>query len=169
MGMDALLDWVRGLRPETAVLVLAVLPVVELRGAIPAGMLLGMNPWAAWGLALLGSSLPVPLVLWLGRPVARALKAVPGLRRIVARGRAWAVGRARGGGRMLERWGLLGLALFVAVPLPTTGAWTGALVAALLGVRPWPAFFAIAAGSAAAGLAVMLLTWLGVWTFERWP
>ena len=129
--------------PEVYVLLVAALPVVELRGAIPLGVALGLSPWESFLWALLGNLLVVPLALGL-LPWAVGLAT-----RMPLFARAW---------RALEVRGALGLFLFVAVPLPGTGAWSGAVLAVVLGVRRRYAFPALALGVVAAGLLVLLLT-----------
>jgi len=106
-----------------------------------------------------GNLLPVPLLLLgLGRALRR-LRALPGPPGRWARGYlAWQEGRARA---RVERWGPWALLLFVAVPLPMTGAWTGALVAVLLGISPRRALPPIAFGVLLAG-GIVLAASLGV-------
>ena len=126
--------------PEVYVLLVAALPVVELRGAIPLGVALGLSPWESFLWALLGNLLVVPLDLGL----------LP-----------WAVGLATRMPLFARAWRALevrGLFLSVAVPLPGTGAWSGAVLAVVLGVRRRYAFPALALGVVAAGLLVLLLT-----------
>jgi len=133
------------------VITTAATPVVELRGAIPLGLALGLSPWQAWLWSVLGNLLPVPALLLGTRTGLQWLGRQPWLHRHV---RAWG---ERGSSRLavhVNRWGLLGLAVFVAVPLPGTGAWTGAVAASLLGMKPGPALAAIALGVAVAGLLV---------------
>lgn len=134
-----------------AVLATAASPVVELRGAIPLGLALGLSPWVTWMVSVLGNLLPVPLLLWGTRAGMAWIRRRPWLH---GRIQAWGDrGSSRVAG-MIQRWGLLGLVLFVATPLPGTGAWTGALAACFLGVRPWPALLAISLGVMLAGIVV---------------
>lgn len=136
---------------------IAAAPVVELRGAIPAAAAAGLDPWAACAAAVCGNLVPVPLIVLLSRRVLDALRRHPRLApRIDALER-----RTHLKGRMVRRYRLPGLALFVAVPLPGTGAWTGALLAALLDIRLRHALPAIAVGVIIAGILVTLMT-LGV-------
>ena len=136
---------------------IAAVPVVELRGAIPAGTATGLDPWLACGAAVLGNLLPVPFIILLVRRVFDWLRKRPCFApRIDALER-----RAHLKGRLVRKYRLLGLVLFVAVPLPGTGAWTGALVAAILDIRLRSALPAIALGVLVAGGIVTLMT-LGV-------
>ena len=135
----------------------AMVPVLELRGAIPLGVSMGLPPLTVYVLAVLGNLLPVPFIILLVRRVFDWLR----------RGRFWGPKitamerRAHLKGRLVRKYRLPGLIVLVAVPLPGTGAWTGALVAALMGVKLRAAVPTIALGVAAAGL-IMLTVSMGV-------
>lgn len=134
---------------------MAMLPVVELRGAIPFGAACGLHPLAAMAAAMLGNLFPVPFILLLLRRVFALLRRLsPWLgERVDALER-----RAHLKGRTVRKYRLLGLVLLVAVPLPGTGAWTGALVAYVLDIRMRHALPAIALGVLIAGAAVTAVT-----------
>lgn len=126
---------------------MAMVPVVELRGALPLGMALGLPVWAAYLAAAAGNLFPVPFILLLLRRVFALLRRIPRLG-------AWVDAlerRAHLKGRKVRKYRLLGLVLLVAVPLPGTGAWTGALVADVLDIRMRSALPAIALGVLIAG------------------
>ena len=131
----------------------SMLPVVELRGAIPLGLGLGLSPLAALTAALLGNLIVVPLLLWLVPGVVAWLERYPvfkrGWDRLEARVRLKSEDT-------VQRYGALGLLLFVAVPLPGSGAWTGVLVAVVLGLKKRFAGPAIALGVLLAGVLVTL-------------
>ncbi len=127
---------------------MAMAPVVELRGALPVGMAQGLPVWAAYVAAVAGNLFPVPFILLLLRRVFALLR----------RWSPWLGGkvdalerRAHLKGRTVRKYRLLGLVLLVAVPLPGTGAWTGALVADVLDIRARTALPAIALGVLIAG------------------
>ena len=107
---------------------MAMVPVVELRGAIPFGVAAGLHPLAAMGAAILGNLFPVPFILLLLRHVFRWLRHFPRLSTLIDQLER----RAHLKGRKVRKYRTLGLVLLVAVPLPGTGAWTGALVADVL-------------------------------------
>ena len=135
-------------------MVIAAVPVVELRGAIPAGAAAGLEPWLACGAAIVGNLLPVPFIILLVRQVFDLLRKHPFFApKIDALER-----RAHLKGRLVRKYRLLGLTLFVAIPLPGTGAWTGALVAAFLNIRLRNALPAITLGVLIAGGLVTLMT-----------
>lgn len=127
--------------------VMAMVPVVELRGALPFGMACGLPVWTAFAASVLGNLFPVPFILLLVRRMFALLRRVPWLgERVDALER-----RAHLKGRTVRRYRLLGLVLLVAVPLPGTGAWTGALVADVLDIRMRHALPAIVLGVLIAG------------------
>lgn len=111
---------------------ISMLPVVELRGGLPYGIALGLAYPAALAAALLGNLLPAPFVIRYGRSfLAWLRKRSRWLDRIVSALER----RAHLKGRMVRKYRALGLCILVAIPLPGTGAWTGALAAAFLGMR----------------------------------
>lgn len=148
-----------GFPPAVAVALIAALPVVELRGAIPAGLLLGLSPLEALGASLIGNLLPVPALVWLLDPVQEWLSRRS---RLFARFFEWLFKRTRARhGRKYERFRDVALVAFVAVPLPGTGAWTGAAAAFVFGVRGWRALVLISIGVVVAGLVVTLFVEAG--------
>lgn len=154
---DAILDAAAALPPELAVVVVAALPVFELRGAVPLGMALGLDPARALLVAWIGNMIPIPFLLVLLDPVSRRLRRRVRLQRVID----WTYARTEAKSGSIRRYGWWGLVLFVAVPLPGTGAWTGALAASLLGYRTRSALVAIALGVALAGLVVTAVSVLG--------
>jgi len=141
------------------VLGLSAAPISELRGGLPLALLLGMHPAAAYLLAVAGNLLPVPfLLVGLGQ-------LVPILPRLPGRIGAWAARylawQRRRHARKFARLGDVALVLVVAVPLPATGAWTGAVVATLLGIPPRRALPLITLGVLLAG-GIVLAASLGL-------
>lgn len=136
----------------------AMLPIVELRGAIPAGVAMNLSPAAAFIAAVLGNMVPVPFIILLVRRIFAWLKRRGGtLGMLVTRLEM----RAHNKSAVVIKYRAIGLCLLVAVPLPGTGAWTGALVAALLDMPLRSALPTILLGVIIAGLLVLGLT-LGV-------
>ncbi len=139
-------------------IIFAALPISEVRGAIPLAIgVYGFSPLEAYLLSVFGNILPIiPLLLFLG-PVSDYLRSFA----LGDKFFTWLFARTR---RKYiqdhENFGLTALAVFVAIPLPMTGAWTGCAIAFLLGFRFWPAFAAIAAGVLMAG-AIVLATVMG--------
>ena len=143
---------------EIMVILVAAMPVVELRGAIPIGVSIGMNPIHAAILGVIGSTLPVPFLLLFLKPAFRELRRHPFFRKFVD----WVTKRTIRKTKNLHKYSVLGLLLFVAVPLPTTGAWTGAIAASLLDMRFKHALFAIFVGNCIAGTIITLLSHVAV-------
>ena len=134
--------------------VTAMVPVVELRGAIPLGIAAGLPPAVAAVTAMAGNLVPVPFILLLIRKIFRLLRGISWLGpKIDALEK-----RAHLKGRTVKKYRTLGLILLVSVPLPGTGAWTGALVADVLDIRMKTALPAITVGVVIAGGLITALT-----------
>ena len=133
---------------------MAMVPVVELRGAIPVGVAAGLPPAAACATAVLGNLLPVPFIMLLVRRVFDWLRGT----RFFGPKISWLERRAHLKGRIVRKYRLLGLTVLVAIPLPGTGAWTGALVASVLDIRMRDAIPAIFLGLVIAGGIITVLT-----------
>ena len=134
---------------------LAMVPVLELRGAIPVGVAAGLSPAVACVVSVLGNMVPVPFILLLIRRIFDWLRGT----RLCGPKIAWLERRAHLKGRVVRKYRLPGLIILVAIPLPGTGAWTGALVAALLDIRMRHAVPAIFLGVVIAGAIVTVLTY----------
>ncbi len=139
---------------EFAVILTATLPVIELRGAIPVGISLGLSPLHAAVLGFIGSMIPVPIVLFSVRPVFNYLKKTRFFERFVNS----ITNRSMSKSGNIKRYGVWGLILFVAIPIPGTGVWTGSLIAAMLNMRFKWAFPAIFTGNLIAGILIMVLS-----------
>lgn len=126
-------------------------PVIELRGGIPLAMAQGFSPAWAFALALLGNLAVVPLLLWGFRWAERTLMRWHSTRVILE----WVFTRSRRKGKWIQRLGSIGLVLLVAIPLPGTGAWTGAIASRLLGIPIRRALLWIAVGVVLAGILVL--------------
>ena len=139
-----------------ATLIVSILPIIELRGAIPVGVGLGLPVWQAALISMVGNMLPVPFIIAFVRTVMDWLrKRSDRARRFVAWLESKGTGKKADRVRQAQFWGLV---LFVGIPLPGTGAWTGALLAALLNVRMRRSLPAILLGVLIAGLVVSLAT-----------
>jgi len=147
-----------GFSKELVVLIIAALPIFELRGALPVAINLFHFPWYyALPLAIIGNLLPVPVILLFLDAISRWLSKIGFFDRFLH----WLFERTRKRGRVVERYERIGLALFVAIPLPVTGAWTGSLVAILFGLKFRYAFLSIFIGVCIAGIIVTCLSLLG--------
>ncbi|MDR0890051.1 MAG: small multi-drug export protein [Oscillospiraceae bacterium] len=132
--------------------VISMIPVIELRGGIPIGLSYGLNPVLVFFLACLGNMLPIPFILLFIRRIFQWMKRYPRLGRIATKLET----RAAKKSESVHKYELIGLCILVAIPLPGTGAWTGALVAALMEMRLKRAIPVIFIGVLIAGLLVTL-------------
>lgn len=140
---------------ELAVLITAAMPIIELRGAIPFGIALGFSPLNSFFLSLFGSMVPVPLLIWLIRPVFAYLRQQERLCRWID----LLCERSLAKSQSVQKYGFWGLIIFVGIPLPGTGVWSGALVATLLEMPVKSALPAIFIGNLLAGIAVMIISY----------
>ena len=139
---------------ELTVLLTAALPIIELRGAIPVGISLGISPLHAAILSFIGSMIPVPFILFTIRPIFNYLKTTKTFRKLVH----ILTDKSLNKSGKIQKYGAWGLLVFVAIPLPGTGVWSGSLAAALLDMRFKWAFPAIFVGNLIAGILVMTLS-----------
>ena len=136
---------------------ISMVPVIELRGAIPYGVARGLEFWQAIPVAIVGNLVPVPLIIIFIKKIFAWLRTISaGLDRLVTR----LENRALSKTDTVKKYAFWGLFLFVAIPLPGTGAWTGALIAAMLEMRVKDAFPAIALGVLTAGAIITFLTYV---------
>lgn len=154
---DRIIQLLEALPPPLAVFLAAMLPILELRGAIPYARYLELGLAQAYVLAVAGNLLPVPFILWLLGPVtALAERHWPWFHRFLTRIYDWSRRRHT---RRFERLRDLALIMFVAIPLPITGAWSGSLAAFVFGVDRRKALLLIAIGVLIAGLVVSGITY----------
>ena len=139
-----------------SVLGMAALPVLELRGAIPYGVAMDLPLTAVLAVSIIGNLLPVPVIILFIRRIFEWMKRKSRWLRTVAEKLE---ARAHAKGDILVKYEVLGLFILVAIPLPGTGAWTGALVAALFGLRLRNALPAIFLGVVAAGLIMTVISY----------
>jgi len=133
---------------------LAMAPISELRGSIPYALAAGSSWPVAYLVSVIANFLVVVPVVFLLGPVSRFLRRAVVFDRFFL----WLFARTRRKGELIERFEALGLVLFVAIPLPVTGAWTGAVAAFVFGVRRPLALAALFVGICIAGAVVTLAT-----------
>lgn len=132
---------------------ISMVPIIELRGALPYAEAFGLSQTIAIPVAVLGNLLPVPFIIIFIRKIFAWIRTkMPKLDGFVTRLEERALSKSD----KVQKSIFWGLFLFVAIPLPGTGAWTGALIAAMLDIRLKRAFPAIALGVITAGLVVGL-------------
>ena len=153
-GLFAILDTAGH---EVALFLISMIPLIELRGAVPLGIAAGLPWWEVLPLCYLGNLLPIPFVILFAERLLDWLSRLPLFRKPAN----WYRKKLNGKKAKVTRYARLGLFLFVAVPIPGTGAWSGAAIAALLKMPPLRAFVSIACGVVTAGL-IMALASTGV-------
>ena len=139
------MDWLE-------ILIVSAMPFSELRGGIPLGIYLGLSPVEAYFIAVLGNILPVPFLLVFLDKIGNLAERWSLTAKIYSK----VVNRVERKKEIIEKYGYLGLTLFVAVPLPVTGAWTGTLLAFLLRLNKLKSLAFISLGVAIAGVVVTL-------------
>ncbi len=142
---------------ELCVFFCSMIPIIELRGAVPMGAALGMPWYQSYFLSILGNMLPVPFILlfikkviqWMSKSRVKFFNKIANflLRKVEKR---------RAG---IEKYSFWGVCLFVAVPLPITGAWTGSLVAAMIDMKFWKAFLSCLFGVMISGTIMTLISY----------
>lgn len=132
---------------ELKVLLASMLPIIEVRGAIPIGLAFGLNIYHAAIIAYIGSILPAPVIILAGSRIVEIVSRWEPIKRIADRIVSRTTGRYEIAYNKFGSWALL---LFVAIPIPGTGVWAGSLIASVLRLRLKWAVFAILAGNAIA-------------------
>ncbi len=137
-------------------LFVSMVPIIELRGAIPIATGMGLSPAIAIPVAIVGNLIPVPfIIIFIKKIFAWMRKVSPKLNGIVDKMEA----KAEKNKEKVLKYAFWGLVLFVAIPLPGTGAWTGALVAAMLDMPLKKAFPSIAIGVLGAGIIISFVSY----------
>jgi len=153
-------DWLRsyGLSPALIVLLISMLPIVELRGAIPIGILLFKLPWPEVVLiSVIGNMIPIPLILLFMEEFFILLSRW----KLGKRFTDWLFARTRRKGKVVERYEAIGLTIFVGIPLPGTGGWTGSFAAKIFGIRFWNSMLYVFLGVLIAAVIVTSLSLTG--------
>lgn len=144
-------------------MLMAMVPVIELRGAIPFGVAAGISVKQALICAIIGNLIPIPFILLFLRKVFLWMRKIsPGFENLVEKLES----RAKSKKGIVDKYEIIGLIILVAIPLPGTGAWTGALVATVLDIRMRRALPAITVGVIIAGTLVSVITYGGFAVFS---
>lgn len=157
---DKTVAWLKakGVAPELIVVIISMIPVVELRGSIPVAILLFNIPWLeAAVLSIIGNMIPVPFLLLLIDWFFGLISKVKPGRKFTE----WLFTRTRRKGKSIEKYEEIGLVVFVGIPLPGTGGWTGALAANIFGLRFWRSMLFIFLGVIMAAIIVTALSLMG--------
>lgn len=134
---------------------ISMLPILELRGGMIASCLLGINPYLGLLICIIGNIIPVPFILWFITPIFDYFKKKKSLRKFAL----WCEKRAAKKQDKVAKLEYYGLFIFVALPLPTTGAWMGSLIASILGMDKKKSLLAVSLGVLVAGFIMLLLSY----------
>lgn len=129
--IDVMLNMLNGLNKDVTVFIISMIPILELRGGIIAASVLSVPYLRALVICIIGNIIPIPFILLFINKIFQWLKSFQLTRGLVEKMEYRAMGKSD----KIQKYEFLGLLLFVGVPLPGTGAWTGSLVAALLGIK----------------------------------
>ena len=147
----------------TLTMLVSMIPIIELRGGLPFGVALGLPYYLAFPAAVIGNLIPAPFIIVYIRRIFELMRRyLPKLNGIVDKLER----KAHLKGKKMQKYQYLGLWLFVAIPMPGTGAWTGSLAAAFLGMRLKKAMPAVVLGVLTAGCIMLGLTHVGVNLFS---
>ena len=139
---------------EILVFIISMMPILELRGGLIAASLLGLSGIKSFIICFIGNILPVPFILWFITPIFDKLKKTKKLSKFVNKLENKAMSKKD----QIEKYQYWGLMLFVGIPLPGTGAWTGCLIAALLGMDKKKSFLFTTLGVLMAGIIMLILS-----------
>lgn len=140
-----------------SVLLCSMIPIIELRGAIPLGVVMDLPLWLNFLVCVVGNMLPVPFILLF---IKKFLSWCSNCRiKFLNKLANWLFKKAEKNRAKIEKYAFWGLTLFVAIPLPGTGAWTGALAAALMDMRFWRAVLCTFIGVVIAGVIMSLVSY----------
>ncbi len=138
------------------VFIISMIPIIELRGAMPVASLIGLPFLPSLIVAIVGNLIPVPFILFFIKAVCQWMKKIKGLKKFPL----YLEEKVEKNKDEVTKYGKWGLYLFVAIPLPGTGAWTGALIASFLNFKNKDAFIAIAGGVVTAGVIMTAISYL---------
>ena len=140
---------------EIITFVISLLPILELRGGLLAAAALNLSPFIAYPISIIGNLLPIPFILMFLTPIFNWMKGTKLFSKMVQKLEAKAE-KNRG---KFEKGEFIALILFVGIPLPGTGAWTGALIASVIGMNKKKAMLAITIGVIIASVIMMILSY----------
>ena len=156
--VQAIVDFLGGFIPaELTIFIISLLPILELRGGLLAASteFLNVHPLLAVVICVVGNLLPIPFILWLIRPFFEWLRGTRHLKKVAD----WMERKVEKNKDKVLRYETFGLLLFVGIPLPGTGAWTGSLIAAMLGIPLKKSIPAICGGVLLAAAIMMTISY----------
>lgn len=139
---------------ELTVFIISLMPILELRGGLIAASILGLSPLRSYIISIIGNIIPVPFILWFINSILNFMRNSKRLSKIAK----WLDKKVEKHRSQIEKYGFWGLVLFVGIPLPGTGAWTGCLVASVLEMNRKKSFIAVMIGIFIASIIMMILS-----------
>ena len=140
---------------EILVFIISLMPILELRGGLIAAALLKLPPWESYLICIIGNLLPVPFILLLINKILDWMRNSKHFNKFAA----WLDKKVDKHKGKIQKYGYLGVVLFVGIPLPGTGAWTGSLIASVLGMDRKKTFIAVCIGVVMASIIMMILSY----------
>ena len=159
--MDSLAIWFastlgRFVSREIVIFIISMIPILELRGGLLVASLLDVSITTAIPICIVGNIIPIPFILLFIKQIFKWLKKIKLFRGIIEKLEARAMGKSES----IKKYEFWGLVLFVGIPLPGTGAWTGSLIAALLGIKFKKAFPAVVIGICMATIIMWFISYV---------
>ena len=139
---------------EIMVFIISLMPVLELRGGLLAASLIGLDPIPSYIISIIGNILPIPFILWFMGSILKWMHGKKHLNRIAT----WLDKKVEKNRSKIENVGFWGLVIFVGIPLPGTGAWTGCLIASVLQMDKKKSFLAATLGVIMASIIMMFIS-----------
>ena len=139
---------------ELLVFIISLLPILELRGGLIAAALLKLDPVPSYIISIVGNILPIPFILLLMNKILDKMRNGKNLKKVAT----WLDNKVEKKKGQIEKFGYFGLVLFVGIPLPGTGAWTGSLIASVLEMDKKKSFLAILLGVIMASIIMMIVS-----------
>lgn len=139
---------------EIMVFIISLMPILELRGGLIAAALLGLHPVESYIISIIGNIIPVPFILWFINSILNWMRNSKKFKKVAK----WLDKKVEKHKSQIEKYGFWGLVLFVGIPLPGTGAWTGCLIASVLEMDRKKSFFAAMIGIFIASIIMMLIS-----------
>lgn len=163
---DSLINWFTNtlsfMPKELIAFIISMMPILELRGGLVAASLLGIGVFNAIIICVIGNIIPIPFILFFITPIFNWMKKTKLFRPIVEKLESKSMAKSE----KIQKYEFWGLALFVGIPLPGTGAWTGALIAALLGIKTKKASLAILTGIIIATIIMTIISYGIPWAIQ---
>ena len=153
--VEGLIGLFNGLGKEVVVFIISMLPFLELRGGLLAAALLDLNFWTGYVVSIIGNTLPIPIVLLFLEKVLGWLESIKFTKGFVGKIEKKILSKRD----QIEKYGYVGLMIFVGIPLPGTGAWTGAGLAVLLGMDKKKSFVYIMLGVILASIIMSIVSY----------